>query len=132
MSLESMKIFLLLKHDLPLNWVMELFYLALTLCQLAIYTYFAFNDLGPNPFLCPVNYPYPSKELYNVCIIDLSNLICMWLMFSISLCFAIRDNIPNHKIDEWLGFQNNDQSDNVHNKSWEGEEKEGKQVEGVA
>ncbi|CAI2166312.1 5536_t:CDS:2 [Funneliformis geosporum] len=42
------------------------------------------------------------------------------------------DNIPNHKIDEWLGFQNNDQSDNVHNKSWEGEEKEGKQVEGVA
>ncbi|CAG8630887.1 1243_t:CDS:2 [Funneliformis mosseae] len=98
----------------------------------AIYTYFAYNDLGPNSILCPANYPYPSKKYYNVCIINLSNLICMWLMFSISLCLAIRDNIPDHKLDEWLGFQNNDQSDNAHNKSWEGEEKEGKQLEGVA
>ncbi|RIA86627.1 hypothetical protein C1645_325302 [Glomus cerebriforme] len=95
------------------------------------YTYFTIDELEPIPFFCPENYPYPSKNYYNICLIRTSNLIFMWLMFFVTLCFTIRNFIPENKIYDW--FDNYDRKEHEEKEVKEEEKEEKKsQNESVA
>ncbi|RIB28716.1 hypothetical protein C2G38_2058557 [Gigaspora rosea] len=63
-----------------------------------IYTVLTSQEMYPIPANCPPSYEYPSQTSYSICVLRLSNLICMWLfvLFGI-LCITANlcDIFPN-------------------------------------
>ncbi|GES94910.1 hypothetical protein GLOIN_2v1834226 [Rhizophagus clarus] len=60
----------------------------------SIYTYYTIDELGDIPLFCASNYPYKNSKILRACQIRIANLICMWIMFVITLIATIIMCIP--------------------------------------
>ena len=52
------------------------------------------HELGEIPLLCPSDYPYKTSKIMQLCQIRTANLICMWMMFVITLIATIIICVP--------------------------------------
>ena len=68
------------------------------------YTYFTRNDIGNIPFFCPSDYPYKNSKLLQLCQIRTANLICMWIMFVITLIATIIMCVPEETYKNVVGI----------------------------
>jgi hypothetical protein len=72
---------------------------------LVIYTYYTIHELGDIPLFCPSNYPYKNSKLLKLCQIRIANLICMWVMFVITLIATIIMCIPEETYKNFVGIE---------------------------
>ncbi|UZO21154.1 uncharacterized protein OCT59_013555 [Rhizophagus irregularis] len=71
-----------------------------------IYTYYTIDELGDIPLFCPSNYPYKNSKLLHLCQIRIANLICMWIMFVITLIATIIMCVPEKTYKDMVGIDN--------------------------
>ncbi|GET55484.1 hypothetical protein GLOIN_2v1834226 [Rhizophagus irregularis DAOM 181602=DAOM 197198] len=72
----------------------------------SIYTYYTIDELGDIPLFCPSNYPYKNSKLLHLCQIRIANLICMWIMFVITLIATIIMCVPEKTYKDMVGIDN--------------------------